>query len=94
MAGQMTCELQVFKLLGQLLSGHLNGESAGQGGRTLQRVGSPAQVPSAQRNGVRSLQVILGAHPLGPVGSALQVPSLHLNGVLIGHLFFALHSDH
>lgn len=91
--GQIVWDLQVVMLFVQLLSGHLNGESAGQGGRTLQRDGSPEQVPSAQRNGVRSLQVILGEHPLGPVGSALQDPSLHLNGVSTGHLFLALQSD-
>jgi len=77
----------------QLLSAHLKGVLAGQGGSTLQRAGLPIQVPSAQRKGLRSLHVILGEHPLGPVGSGLQDPSPHLNGVLTGQLFFALQSD-
>jgi len=80
-------------LLVQLLSGHLKGELAGQGGSTWQRDGSPTQEPSEQRNGLRGSQVMLGEHPLGPVGSARHDPLLHWNGVLIGHPFFALQSD-
>jgi hypothetical protein len=77
----------------QVLSAHLKGELAGQGGRTLQRVGSPTHEPSAQRYGMRASQVMLGAHPFAPVGSDLQVPSLHWNGVLTGQPFLALQSD-
>jgi hypothetical protein len=91
--GQMVWDLQVDMSVVQVLSAHLKGELAGQGGRTLQRFGSPTHEPSAQRYGIRASQVILGAHPLAPVGSDLQVPSLHWNGVLTGQPFSALQSD-
>ena len=92
--GQIAWDWQVDRSLVQVLSGHLKEALAGQGGRTLQRVGSPTHEPSAQRYGMRASQVILGAHPWTPVGSDLQGPSLHWNGVLTGQPFLALQSDH